>query len=272
MPGDDGVSVADFAARVDRELSTLAEELAHGTYRSGVLHHIRIPKRAGGHRDLGIPTVRDRVAQRAVLTSLHDVLDVGLAEACFAYRKGHSWLDALRAVQRGREAGFAWVLRADIAAFFDRIDHGVLERQLLEHLDPASVDLVLGWVTAPVRRAGRLVARPRGVPQGSVIAPSLANFYLAGFDRALNGAFGPLVRYADDCTALCRSQKDARRTLDLADALLRDLRLDFNVDKSRITSFADGFTFLGWRFEGSSGREVAPTEGWTHPFASSSEN
>lgn len=134
-----------------------------------------------------------------------------MAEASFAYRKGRSWLDALRKAERCRDQGLRWVYRADIEAFFDRISHEQLAVALADCLaEPAAASLALAWASAPVVTDNGVEARSVGVPQGAPVSPVLANVVLAGFDRVVDGRWGRLVRYADDMAVFCGDAHSVR--------------------------------------------------------------
>ena len=144
-PGTDGISTDRFARCLDDNLRELAVLLASGQYRPQPLLGLEIV-RGTKARHLAIPTVRDRVAQRAFLQAVGGMLESKAAEASFAYRKGRSWLDALRAVERHRDSGLRVVCRGDIRTFFDAIDHGLLREALVPALgEDDAVELALAW-------------------------------------------------------------------------------------------------------------------------------
>lgn len=267
MPGVDGVSVPAFARRVSEHLDEIGRLLRRAEYRPMPLKRITV-SRSGGERVLGIPTVRDRVVQRAFLTVLRRTLDAHSAETSFAYRRGRSWLDALAAAERCRDEGLRWVFRGDIEQFFDSIDHELLKAALHRVVrDEAAVRVLLGWCAAPFLTDNGLLERPCGVPQGAPIAPALANYYLAPLDDAVGGGHGQLVRYADDFAVFCRDQHAAEACRTVADTSLMSLRLRLNAVKSYISSFDRGFAFLGWVFFRDAGYEEDPTDHWTHPMS-----
>lgn len=265
MPGTDGVSVQQFGKRLGTHLDTLAQDLRSGTYTPHALRG-HVLRRDGKERKLAIPSVRDRVAQQAFLRVAGRRFDAELANACFAYRRGRSWLDALRKAERCREQGLRWVFRGDIADYFGTIDHTVLRRQLDEVLrhDPL-LDIVMSWVAAPVVTTRGLEAA-RGVPQGSPVGPALANHYLAAFDATVDGKHGRLLRYADDMAVFCADEEGVIAARNDVIQALHGLRLQLNEQKTYISHFDQGFSLLGWVFFRDDGYEESPTESWTHPM------
>jgi group II intron reverse transcriptase/maturase len=247
-PGVDGVRPIGFARRLGPNLERLAADLVAGRYRAMALRPAEIRKPGGGVRHLAIPTVRDRVAQQAALIVLRPRLDPLIPRPAFAYRRGRSWVSALRRVEQLRRQGYVWAFRSDIASFFDEVAHDVLEATLRRTLDgDAIVELLMQWVRAPIK--GRARVPGLGIPQGAPISPLLANLYLAAFDETVQrSGVGELVRYADDLVILCRSREDALAAWAVAEGGLRALRLRLNPEKTYVSSFERGFAFLGWVF------------------------
>ncbi|MBL7487432.1 hypothetical protein I6A60_24750 [Frankia sp. AgB1.9] len=161
MPGADGLSVADFARDLGLRLDRLGDQLAEGRYEPQPLRLATIT-RGGRRRRLGLPTVRDRVAQRAFLEVCREELDADAVEVSFAYRRGRSCLDALAAAERHRDEGRRVVLRTDIADYFARIRHDLLLGALPSGLSADGVALVRAWIAAPLLTEHGLVARTRG--------------------------------------------------------------------------------------------------------------
>lgn len=267
MAGADGVTPERFGRRLPYNLSRLGRELREGRYETGPLLRVQLRER-GKTRDLGIPTVRDRVAQRAFLHVLAKPLHANASEAAFAYRKGRSWLDALKAAEQCRDQGLQCVFRGDILEFFDRVEHDLLLDRLGKVVkDRAAMQVLRGWMTAPVVTDGGLRTRTIGLPQGSSLSPALANFYLLDFDQAVDGLFGRLVRYADDFAVFCLEPEQAERARTAAEQALRRVRLELNPAKSYVSSFERGFSFLGWVFFRAHGWEEDPNDRWTHPMS-----
>jgi CRISP-associated protein Cas1 len=210
---------------------------------------VLLPKDGGKVRPLAIPTIRDRVVQRAACAVLGPALDTLLEDSSYAYRKGLSRAAAAVAIERAHDEGFRWVLDADIESFFDCVDHARLFAKL-EALYPGEplVPLLERWVAAPVEFQGRVIERRRGLPQGAVVSPLLANLYLDELDEELLAQGFRLVRYADDFVVLCRDLDAARAAQEATRAGLAKLGLELKEEKTGIRSFDAGFTYLGYLF------------------------
>jgi RNA-directed DNA polymerase len=266
LPGVDGVSPADYAAGLPHQLDVLGRELVGGTYRPLPLRPLTVTGR-GKRRRLGVPCVRDRIAQRAFLEVCGARLQAGEAEASFAYRRGRCWIDALQRAAEHRDAGRRSVARSDVRRFFDSVDHGLLNVELAALFEPPVVDLLMSWAAAPVSVGGVNRERTRGLPQGAPVSPALANVYLRSVDRTLDGGRGRLVRYADDITMFCSDDGDAFVAQAEVNAALFRLRLTANPDKTYVSNFERGFAMLGWVFFGDQGWPEQDHEHWQHPLA-----
>ncbi|MDX1998124.1 MAG: reverse transcriptase domain-containing protein [Thermoanaerobaculia bacterium] len=209
--GGDGVTPEELADAGDPALEALSAELLAGTYQPPPLQGFVLERPDGKLRPLAVPTVRDRVAQRAAGQTLAAGIDTLLEDCSYAYRKGFSRSGAARAIQKAYEDGYRTVLDADIAAFFDSVD---LDRLLgkLRALYPFEpiVELIDAWLHVPVLFDGKRLERDRGVPQGSPISPLLANLYLDEFDEEILGQGYRLVRSGERFVVLCRDAEAAR--------------------------------------------------------------
>ncbi|MEM6336247.1 MAG: CRISPR-associated endonuclease Cas1 [Bacteroidota bacterium] len=247
--GADGVTVYHFSLQADAYLHYLHDALLDGSYRPAPLLRIDIPKPDGGTRSLMIPTVADRVVQSAALDTLQPVFEAEYEACSFAYRPGLSHHDAIEEVEWWREEGYQWVVEADISAFFDEVDHGLMIERLRELVDePRLITLIQAWLTLPVYFKRRRYVRSRGLPQGSPISPLLANLYLDKLDEALLAEGFKLIRFADDFVVLCKNPDRAEAALELTESILASLKLRLKASKTRVTSFDRGFTFLGSLF------------------------
>lgn len=247
--GPDGVTAAAFAMSAAHELTQLQDELLSGRYRPRPARRVKIPKGGGGYRNLAVGCVRDRVVQHALAATLTAHLDGALHRFAWAWRKGRSTYDALRAVDEALAAGRQWVLRGDIEEFFDRIPGPDLLAAVEEHTHDAElVALLERLLAAGVLAGGEIVDPSQGTSQGSPLSPFLANLYLTPFDRAVEAAGFEMVRYGDDLCVPALMRDDARRAKDVVTAGLERLRLQLNPQKVSVRHLGEGFTFLGFAF------------------------
>jgi len=263
-PGVDGVTWATIDAQPGGEtvwLEALAEDLRRHRYHPQPVRRVYIPKADGRPRPLGIPTVRDRVAQAAVLLVIEPIFEADFEACSFGFRPGRSAHQALDTLQVAIKAGRTEVYDADLSSYFDTIDHGRLMAQLHRRItDSGVLRLIRLWLRCPIAEedgdSGTRLTRPtRGTPQGGVISPLLANVYLHDFDRAFHGPDGPaqfanarLVRYADDFVVVARWM--GSRVVGWVETMLEQrLQLTMNRTKTRVVRLGDPGTsvdFLGF--------------------------
>lgn len=261
--GVDQQSIEAFEKNVGGNLYKLWNRMTSGSYFPPPVRAVPIPKKSGGTRMLGVPTVADRVAQTVVKMVLEPLLEPIFDSNSFGYRPGRSALDAIALVRR-RSWEYDWVVEFDIKGLFDNIDHERLLRAVRKHCYTAWVLLYIErWLKAPMQtKEGTLVARNRGTPQGGVVSPLLANLFLhyaidAWMRRDLRSV--RCCRYADDGVIHCKSQAQAQLALRKLGARLRDCGLELHPEKTRIVYCRDvnrqsdnyptiQFTFLGYTF------------------------
>jgi group II intron reverse transcriptase/maturase len=247
-PGTDGMTLDAFEARLNLELNRLRQQIIGGTYQPRPVRQFFIPKKSGKLRPIQVWSVRDKVAQRAVVNIITPLLEAQFLECSYGFRPGRSVGMAVDAVTQGRDTGYGWVLDADISDCFGAIDLKLLMGQVERLIDEEPVvRLIQQWLHTPVDGELGIVA---GVSQGGVISPALANLYLHRFDQMMLASLpqSKLIRFADDFITLNTSEEAASWSLDVARRSLENLRLQLNMRKTRIVRFDEGFTFLGYQF------------------------
>lgn len=253
--GVDRVTVAyvEEVYGVAQLLGELQADLRAGSYRPAPVRRVDIPKPAGGVRPLGIPTVRDRVAQAAAKIVMEPIFEADFEEASFGFRPKRSATAALEVIRKAFIAGYTQVAEADIVGFFDHLDHEVLMEQVACRIsDRRVLKLVGAWLRVGVMTDVGVQRTVAGTPQGGVISPLLANIYLHAFDvRVREQGLGVLVRYADDFVILTRTSQRAEAALAGARGILASLGLQLHPGKTRVVDLREGregFDFLGCHF------------------------
>lgn len=236
-----------FEVDAARKISALADELAEGAWQPDPVYRVEIPKSRGGFRVLGVPSLADRIVERALLRVIDPVIDPLLLPWSFAYRRGLGVKDALAALAEARDEGLPWVARADIDDCFPSIPRWEVMRRVRETIgDERIVHLVGLLLDRPVAGTRQARAdRGLGLHQGSPVSPVLSNLYLDAFDRGMLQAGWRVIRYGDDFAIPTASRADAERALVSASTELEALRLELNVGKSHVASFDEGERFLG---------------------------
>jgi RNA-directed DNA polymerase len=260
--GIDEQTIKAFEQDLKGNLYKLWNRLSSGTYFPPAVKAVPIPKKSGGERVLGVPTVTDRIAQMVVKNVLEPELEPVFLDDSYGYRPGRSAHDAL-AVTRKRCWKYDWVLEFDIRGLFDHIDHELLMRAVRKHTDCRWVLLYIErWLKAPFQMpGGEEVKRETGTPQGGVISPLLANLFLHYvFDEWMrrNRPHNPWVRYADDGLVHCHTREEAEALLETLRERFSACKLELHPEKTRIVYCQDddrrekheetSFDFLGYTF------------------------
>ena len=248
--GVDHVSPAQFAKRLPEEVAKLSEQLREGTYRPQSIRRVSIDKPGSREqRPLGIPTIRDRVAQAALRDVLEPIFERQFAEHSYGFRPGRGCKDALRRVDELLKQGFTHIVDADLKGYFDSIPHDRLLARIAERISDGRILELIGMFLEQKVMEGLSEWVPEeGTPQGAVISPLLANIYLDPLDHRMAEHGFEMTRYADDFVIQCRTREEAEAALALIRKWVESAGLTLHPEKTRIATHEEGFTFLGYRF------------------------
>jgi group II intron reverse transcriptase/maturase len=247
-PGVDGQTAREFEANLPEELARLVTELRDKTYQPQPVLRATIAKPDGGQRLLGIPTIRDRVVQQALLDILQPIFDPDFHPSSYGYRPRRSAQQAVaKATMFIRRYGLCHVVDMDLSKCFDRLDHGLIIASVRRRVTDGSIlNLIRMMLESGVMADGVWSSTEVGSPQGGVVSPLIANIYLDAFDQEMKRRGHRIVRYADDILILCRSQSGAVHAEQVATKILEeDLKLTVNRDKTHRVHAREGVKFLG---------------------------
>ncbi len=259
--GVDGQTIEAFEADLKSNLFKIWNRMCSGSYFPPPVRAVAIPKKTGGERILGVPTVSDRIAQMVVKQMIEPELDPLFLADSYGYRPRKSALDAV-GVTRQRCWKYDWILEFDIKGLFDNISHDLLLTAVRKHVNCQWALLYIErWLTAPMERDGKTIERNRGTPQGGVVSPILSNLFLHyAFDLWMKRTHPdlPWCRYADDGLVHCRTEQEAEAVKAALQARLTDCQLEMHPTKTKIVYCKDGkrrgqypnvtFDFLGYQF------------------------
>jgi RNA-directed DNA polymerase len=252
--GVDHQTVEQFEDRQLEELQQLEEELRTGKYQPRAVKRVWIPKPGSMEkRPLGIPSVRDRVVQTALLHVLEPIFDVTFAEHSYGFRRGRGCHHALERIETLLKEGYVHVVDADLKSYFDTIPKDRLMNRVRERISDSGVlRLIEQFLEQGVMDGLSEWTPDKGTPQGAVISPLLANLYLNPLDHLLAEAGIAMIRYADDFVILCRSREDADQALAKVKQWVEENGLVLHPTKTKVVDArTDGFDFLGYTFRGS---------------------
>lgn len=251
--GADGQSIERFTAQAEWYLRKLRHSLEDGSYRPHPVKRVEIPKGDGRTRPLGIPTVKDRIVQTALKMAIEPIFETQFRPGSYGFRPGRGCKDALRQVDRLLQAGFTWVVDADLQGYFDSIPHDRLMALVAGSIsDRPVLSLLEGFLRQDIMKDMARWRPTTGTPQGAVISPLLANLYLHPLDLLMEESGRRMVRYADDFVILCRTEAEALAARRQVAAWVAANGLTLHPDKTRVGDSrqpGQGFDFLGYRFE-----------------------
>jgi RNA-directed DNA polymerase len=248
-PGVDGVTVEAYGINLQEELHQLHHQLKTGTYEPDPVLRVEIPKADGSKRPLGIPTVKDRVVQQALLNILQPIFEPDFHPSSYGYRPGRSCHQAVaKAEMFINKYGLFHVVDMDLSKCFDRLDHELILKGVNRKVsDGSTLKLVKKFLTAGVMKDGVLEETDLGSPQGGVISPLITNIYLDEFDQEMRRRNIRIVRYADDILLFARTYQEAKQYQQIATSFLEEnLKLVVNKEKTHLTNNQKGVPYLGF--------------------------
>ncbi|MBW4509469.1 MAG: CRISPR-associated endonuclease Cas1 [Scytonematopsis contorta HA4267-MV1] len=255
--GVDGISVDLFESSASEQLRNIQHHLHNETYIASPAKGFYIAKKNGGKRLIGIPTVRDRIVQRLLLDELYFPLEDTFLDCSYAYRPGHNIQQAVHNLHHYYQYQPKWIIKADIADFFDNICLALLLTFLEKlRLEPVLIRLLEGQLKSGIAITGKTNRPGKGLLQGGILSGALANLYLTDFDRRCLSHGINLVRYGDDFAITCESEAEANRILEKISLWLGEVYLKLQPDKTHTFSPDSEFTFLGYSF--AKGKVYAP--------------
>ena len=245
--GVDGRSVQQTGERLKDDWPAIRQRLLDGSYKPEPGLRVSLPKPGGGTRDLGIPTVVDRLIQQALLQVLQPLIDPTFSEHSYGFRPGRSAHQAVMAARQHVQAGYTVVVDVDLEKFFDRVNHDILMDRMAKRIgDKRFLRLIRRYLQAGIMANGTYIERVEGTPQGGPLSPLLANVLLDDVDRELERRGHRFVRYADDCNVYVKSRRAGERVLQGLHTQYAKLRLKVNESKTAVAP-AHGRKFLGYR-------------------------
>lgn len=251
--GVDKISIQSFEANRHKYLSELELELKEGIYQPKAVRRTYIPKEKGKVRPLGIPTIKDRIAQQAVKAAIEPIFEKEFLDNSYGFRPKRGAKAAIAEVSKLLEEGYIWVVDADLQSYFDTISHDILLSKVSSLIsDGRILKLIAQWLEQPIMEECKEWIPTEGTPQGGVISPLLANIYLHDLDKTLAVAKYKMIRYADDFVILTKSKEEAEEALRIVQKWTTEHKLTLHPEKTKLGNSMEkgqGFDFLGYRFE-----------------------
>lgn len=255
-PGIDGKSIEETGKGLTTQWPRIREELLNGSYQPKPVRKVEIPKPDGGMRQLGIPTVLDRLIQQCILQILQPQWDPTFHPNSYGFRPGKSAHQAICQAQQYVQEGHKYVVDVDLEKFFDRVNHDILMDRVMKRVkDERLVKLIRRYLQAGIMDHGVVSSREEGTPQGGPLSPLLSNLLLNEVDRELERRGLAFVRYADDCNVYVKSKRAAERVMQSMEKIMGKLKLKINREKSAI-GYAGSRKFLGYCLWNGPGRQV----------------
>ena len=255
--GIDKQSITDFQKQSDRNLIEIQRAAKNGKYKPMPTLRKLIPKGDNRFRQLGIPSVKDRILQQSTKNVIEQIFEMKFLDCSYGYRPNKSAHQAVEQIKRYVQQGYTWVIDADVEKFFDSVDHKLMMNFVAEEISDGKVlNLIESWLKAGVMNEGEIAETTVGTPQGGVISPLLANIYLHEMDGQITKMRGVrMVRYADDVVVLCKTRKKAEGMMKQVEGILTGLKLRLNKTKTKIVNVKEeSFGFLGFKFKRGGGR------------------
>ena len=237
-PGIDGMTVEEMLPYLKEHKEKLLASIRDGWYKPKPVRRVEIPKPDGGKRNLGVPTVIDRMIQQAIAQVLEPIYEPLFSENSYGFRPGRNAHQAIKKAEECYKQGYVKVVDIDLARYFDTVNHDILINRLREEIkDEAVISLIRKFLKSGVMINGIVNKTQEGTPQGGNLSPLLSNIYLTAFDQMLESRGHKFVRYADDCNIYVKSQRAAERVMTSCTKYLENkLKLKVNQEKSKVGS------------------------------------
>ena len=252
--GVDGMTIEEALPWLKEHREELLESIRSGKYKPSPVRRVEIPKDNGGKRQLGIPTVIDRIIQQAIAQVLIPIYESKFSNGSYGYRPHRSAKDAILKVKEYADEGYKFAVCLDLSKYFDTLNHELLMNMLRQDIkDKRLIDLIKKYLKSGVMENGIVMRTDEGSPQGGNLSPLLANIYLDQFDKEFEGRGVKVIRYADDIILLAKSIRAAERLLGTSTEYLeKKLKLKVNTEKSRAVSVyaIRNFAFSALQWEG----------------------